>query len=206
MHSQSTNVGVYLSVMPWGEGHHSLSFSETCQQVWLLDWNKFLATYVTSGEKANAMIPHYLKIVVLLGSADAPLPADCVRTHLPWCGCKDCTCDPRVRPYENIYPTVMIIESQISWVNLLVLQKQGKTKQSKIKQNETKIFVLNDQEYIKGSSALFGALNSFQSSGGKWACRRAPCFFRPRSHGEDTKKVTWIVNDIRDASGLQQQT
>lgn len=28
------------------------------------------------------MIPHYLKVVVLLGSADAPLPADSVSTHI----------------------------------------------------------------------------------------------------------------------------
>lgn len=40
-----------------------------------------LAMSMAFGEKTNAKIPHYLKIVVLLGPIDAPLTADCMCTH-----------------------------------------------------------------------------------------------------------------------------
>ena len=80
----------------------------------------------------------------------------CEHTHLPRCGCKGCTCDPAEFTHEDIYLTVMITESQVGSGNWMVLQKQGKTKQNR------KIFILNDQEGIKSSSDLFGALNSFQ--------------------------------------------
>lgn len=90
----------------------------------------------------------------------------CVCPPLPWCGYKGCIWEPTESTlWEHLYDCDDHWKPNISWVNQLDPQNQGKTKQNKQKQPETKQktnFIQNDQEYIKSSSDLFGAVNSFQ--------------------------------------------
>lgn len=94
-------------------------------------------------------------------------------THLPWCGCKHCTCGPTESPFME---HLSDCDDHRKPNKLSESTSPPKTRQSKAKQ---KIFILNDQEYIKSSSDVFGAGNSFQPSGGKWACSRVSCYVRP---------------------------
>lgn len=63
----------------------------------------------------------------------------CVRPHLPWCGYKDCIWDPtESNQWEHLFDCDDHWKPNISWVNQLVLQNQGKTKQKKTPKTRNK--------------------------------------------------------------------
>lgn len=67
-----------------------------CLAPWL---EQVIGHILISGKKGKTMIPHYPKTVVLLRSADAHLPADCMSVHAcPGVTAKTALVTPRVHP------------------------------------------------------------------------------------------------------------
>lgn len=157
------------------------------------DRNKLLVTYLVSGEKGTHDPTSPENITGPAGISEvcfaSPSSED---TPLSWCGWKAAPVTPSVHPWEHLSDRIDH-RKPADPGNWMVPQKQGKT------ENLHPEWSGGYQEFFRS----IWSLNSFQPD--KWTDSRAPCFFRPRSLTERRKTVQ-LINDIRVASALQQDS